>query len=90
MQEKPPEIGDRFSHSEIRNSLVTPRIIRLVADDGVIDRREVNAYLVGSAGFYLDVEEREFVIAFLDLPRRESCAAVSGDTHSRAIVFVAR
>ena len=69
MQEKPAEVFDGFFDLDVRNGIVAAFIVSCVADDGMIDRCEMNSDLVRSAGFDLDVEQCEFFETLSNLPQ---------------------
>ena len=81
VQGKPAERADRVSYIDISDGFVAALVVDLVAHDRMINICHVNAYLVGAAGFYLDVEQCEFFVPLPDVPKGESTAAVCGDFH---------
>ena len=74
MEEKPIEIFYRASDNRIRNRIVSTLVVQIVPNNGMIDRREVNAYLMRAAGLDLNIEECKF---FETLPDTPQCQSVS-------------
>ena len=56
--------------ADVGDGFVAAFVVGFVADDGVIDRCEVDADLVRAAGLDLDVEQREFFEPLSHLPQR--------------------
>src|SRR5215213_5484063 len=59
VEELAAEGTDAGAQGGVGESLVAAAAVGLVADDRVLDPREVDAYLVRAAGLDLHVEERE-------------------------------
>ena len=72
MQEKATEVLDSFSNICIGDCIVPPFIIDRVADHRVIDVGKMQAYLMGTARFYLDIEQSKFRKPLSHFPQRQS------------------
>src|SRR5260221_6389728 len=90
MKEKTPKGFDRVAYTKIGDRFVAAFVIYLVAYHGVIDVGHVDADLVCTAGFYLDVQQRELGVTLSNLPKRECGAAVGGNLHPEAVVVITR
>src|SRR5215203_5364086 len=82
VEELAAEGVDARAQGRVGNRPVAAAVVGLVADDGVIDPREVDAYLVRAAGLDLHVQQREAREAPPHAPER--------DGHARAVARVAR
>ena len=81
VQEKPAERADCISHINVGDGVVAALVVDLVADDRMVDIGHVDAYLVGAAGFDLDVEQCEFVESLSNGPKCQGAAAMGCDLH---------
>ena len=89
VEEEAVHAVDGAFYLRVVDGVVAAFVVRGVADDGVIDRGEVDADLVRAAGFDVDVEEREFIEPLPNFPKAEGVAAVGGDSHLGAVPPVA-
>ena len=89
MEEKAVQAFDGAFYVKIVDRVVAAFVVGGVADYGVIYRREVDADLVGAAGFDLDFEQRKFFKPLTDTPVGQCVAAVGGDGHFCAVPAVA-
>ncbi len=89
VEEKAAHYADRVFNVDVCNGVVAAFVVGFVADDRVVDRREMDADLVRTAGLYLDVDEGEFFETLADLPEAECLPAVRGDGHFCAVPAVA-
>ena len=68
VQKKAVQILDRFSYFHVSDRVVAPFVINFVADDRMIQKGEMNADLMRSAGFDFDIEQREFFVSLANFP----------------------
>lgn len=89
VEEEAVELFDGASDVGVGDGVVAAFVVGGVANDRVIDRSEMNAYLMCPAGLDLYLKERAFFESLADLPHRQCVAAVGGDGHFRAVPAVA-
>lgn len=70
VEEKAVELIDGAFDLDVSDGVVAAFVVGGVADDGVIDRCEVDADLVCAAGPDVDIEKSEFLEPFSYLPDR--------------------
>ena len=68
MEKKSPHGVYGVAHCDVRDRVVAALVIYLVADDGMINGREMNADLMRAAGFDLDIEQCEFFVSLANFP----------------------
>ena len=81
VEEEAVEFFDGAFDLGVGDGIVAAFVVGGVADDWVIDRREVDADLVRAAGLDIDIEEREFLEPLTHLPQAERVTAVGGYRH---------
>ena len=89
VEEEAAELFDGAFDLGVGDSVVAAFIISGVADDGVIDRGEVDSDLVRPAGLDVDVEQCEFLEPLTHFPDRQCVSAICGDGHLRPVPAVA-
>src|SRR5690606_28676969 len=80
---------DGIAYLDVRYRFVASFVICFVADDRMVHRGKMYANLVRSAGFYFNVQQREFFETAADFPEGYCGSAVCRDGHFRTVPPVA-
>ena len=81
MKEEAVECLDRSLCVGISDRVVAALIVRFIAHDRVIDRREMNSDLMRPTGLDVDIEKSKFLETLTHFPDRQRDSTASRDCH---------